>query len=72
MHCPIRWDLAVIMLVLLSERCKRMKESDIRKYAGLMKELGLTGLEITEDNQMVRLERCVPVAKEAEVENHEA
>jgi acetyl-CoA carboxylase biotin carboxyl carrier protein len=55
------------MLVLLSERCKRMKESDIRKYAGLMKELGLTGLEITEDNQMVRLERCVPVAKEAEV-----
>ena len=34
-----------------------MKESDIRKYAGLMQELGLTGLEITEDNQVVRLER---------------
>ena len=37
-----------------------MKESDIRKYAGLMQELGLTGLEITEDNQVVRLERNVP------------
>lgn len=34
-----------------------MKESDIRKYAQLMKELELTGLEITEDNQVVRLER---------------
>ena len=34
-----------------------MKETDIRKYAELMKELGLTGLEITEDNQVVRLER---------------
>ena len=34
-----------------------MKEEDIRKYAGLMKELGLTGLEITEDNVVVRLER---------------
>lgn len=37
-----------------------MKESDIRKYAQLMKELELTGLEITEDNQVVRLERSVP------------
>lgn len=36
-----------------------MKESDIRKYAGLMRELGLTGLEITEDNKVVRLERNV-------------
>ena len=27
-----------------------MKETDIRKYAELMKELGLTGLEITEEN----------------------
>lgn len=34
-----------------------MKETDIRKYAQLMKELELTGLEITEDNQVVRLER---------------
>lgn len=34
-----------------------MKESDIRKYAGLMQELGLTGLETTEDNHVVRLER---------------
>ncbi len=34
-----------------------MNETDIRKYAELMKELGLTGLEITEDNKVVRLER---------------
>lgn len=34
-----------------------MNEADIRKYAGLMKELGLTGLEITENNKAVRLER---------------
>ena len=39
-----------------------MNETDIRKYAGLMQELGLTGLEITEDNKVVRLERCSPVA----------
>ena len=37
-----------------------MKETDIRKYAELMKELELTGLEITEDNKVVRLERSVP------------
>lgn len=37
-----------------------MKESDIRKHAQLMKELELTGLEITEDNQVVRLERSAP------------
>lgn len=42
-----------------------MNETDIRKYAGLMQELGLTGLEVTEDNKVVRLERAVPtVAKE--------
>ncbi|MCI8638338.1 MAG: acetyl-CoA carboxylase biotin carboxyl carrier protein [Coprococcus sp.] len=35
-----------------------MNETDIRKYAGLMQELGLTGLEITEDNKVVRLERA--------------
>ena len=34
-----------------------MKEPDIRRYAELMKELGLTGLEITEENSKVRLER---------------
>lgn len=34
-----------------------MKESEIRKYAGLMQELGLTGLEITVDGAAVRLER---------------
>ena len=47
------------MLVLLSERCNPMKETDIRKYAELMKELGLTGLEITDENSKVRLERSV-------------
>lgn len=41
-----------------------MKEADIRKYAGLMQELGLTGLEITEDNKVVRLERMAPVVKD--------
>lgn len=34
-----------------------MNESDIRKYANLMSELGLTGLEVTENDQVVRLER---------------
>lgn len=50
------------MLVWLSERCNSMNETDIRKYAELMKELGLTGLEITEDNKVVRLERSVTVS----------
>ena len=50
------------MLVFLSERCNPMKETDIRKYAELMKELGLTGLEITEENSKVRLERSVSVS----------
>ena len=49
------------MPVLHSERCDQMKETDIRKYAELMKELGLTGLEITDDNNKVRLERSVSV-----------
>jgi len=49
------------MLVLLSERYNSMKETDIRKYAELMKELGLTGLEITEDNSKVRLERTASI-----------
>lgn len=30
-----------------------------------MQELGLSGLEITEDNQVVRLERSAPAAKQA-------
>ena len=34
-----------------------MSETEIRKYASLMRELDLTGLEITVDNKMVRLER---------------
>ena len=34
-----------------------MNESDIRKYANLMSELGLTGQEVTENDRVVRLER---------------
>lgn len=39
-----------------------MNESDIRKYAQLMKELELTGLEITDDKKVVRLERNIAAA----------
>ena len=34
-----------------------MREEDIRKYASLMKELDLTGLEVEMDGSKVRLER---------------
>lgn len=37
-----------------------MTETDIRKYAELMQELNLTGLEITADDGKVRLERTAP------------
>ena len=52
------------MHALLSERCNKMKETNIRKYAELMKELGLTGLEITEENSKVRLERSLAAPAE--------
>ena len=52
------------MHALLSERCNKMKETNIRKYAELMKELGLTGLEITEENSKVRLERSIAAPAE--------
>ena len=40
-----------------------MDEANIRKYAKLMRELELTGLEITEGDTVVRLERgAVPAA----------
>ena len=39
-----------------------MKEADIRKYAQLMKDLELTGLEITQNDQKVRIERSAPAA----------
>ena len=38
-----------------------MKDTESRRYAELMKELGLTGLEMTEGDSKVRLERSVPV-----------
>ena len=44
-----------------------MNETDIRKYAKLMQELELTGLEITEGSQVVRLERGASVAAPAPV-----
>lgn len=49
------------MPALHSERCEAMRETDIRKYAELMRELGLTGLEITGDSGKVRLERTAAV-----------
>lgn len=39
-----------------------MKESEIRKYAQLMGELGLTGLEIKNKDDVVRLERSCAAA----------
>ena len=39
-----------------------MNESEIRKYAQLMGELGLTGLEIKNKDNVVRLERTYGVA----------
>ena len=45
-----------------------MDEANIRKYARLMRELELTGLEITEGNTVVRLERgASPAAAPAQV-----
>lgn len=37
-----------------------MTETDIRKYAQMMQELGLTGLEFTAGDDRVRLERSAP------------
>lgn len=42
-----------------------MNEKDIRKYAGLMKELGLTALEITEDKKAIRME-CTAMGNSSE------
>ena len=38
---------------------EKMQEKKIRKYAALMAELGLTGLEINENGTTVRLERSL-------------
>lgn len=45
-----------------------MNEKDIRKYATLMQELGLTGLEITKDNTSLRLEYGVATVPKQVVE----
>lgn len=47
-----------------------MNETEIRKYANLMEELGLTGLEITQQDQVVRLERTPAVSKAAAEPEH--
>ena len=39
------------------QKNESMNETNIRKYALLMRELGLSGLEITEGTSVVRLER---------------
>ncbi len=44
-----------------------MEEKDILKYAGLMQELGLTGLELSENGKTVRLERISPIKEAAPV-----
>ena len=44
-----------------------MDEANIRKYAKLMRELDLTGLEITEGSTVVRLERGASPAAPAQV-----
>ena len=59
---PTPWVLAAITPALPLERCDPMDEKEIRKYAELMKELDLTGLEITEGDRVVRLERTAPQA----------
>ena len=51
-----------------------MNEAEIRKYAELMRELDLTGLEVTENGCVVRLERtpAAPVLpRETVAENAE-
>mgnify|MGYP000866505069 FL=1 len=40
-----------------TEKTEKMQEKKIRKYAALMTELGLTGLEVSENGCMLRLER---------------
>ena len=47
-----------------------MNEADIRKYAALMKELELTGLELTEGDKIVRLERNISANVIYSDENH--
>ena len=44
-----------------------MKDTEIRRYAELMKELGLTGLEMTVGDSRVRLERSAPAQAEGTV-----
>lgn len=55
------------MRVLLLERFDFMKDEDIRKYATLMKEFGLTGFEITDEHSKIRLECAVSDPKISQV-----
>lgn len=49
-----------------------MDEKDIRKYARLMQEMGLTGLEIRQGGSEIRLERAAPAAAGGSVPSREA
>lgn len=46
-----------------------MNDEEIRKYANLMRELDLTGLEVTENDRVVRLERtpAAPIPRQETV-----
>jgi acetyl-CoA carboxylase biotin carboxyl carrier protein len=45
-----------------------MDEKDVRKYAKLMRELGLTGLEFSENGNTVRLEMNPPEAAVSQIQ----
>ena len=49
-----------------------MDKNNIQEYAKLMKELGLTGLEITEDNKTIRLEMQPAQSVETKIIKEEA
>lgn len=53
---------AVLSIIIGISAKRFMKEEAIRKYAGLMKELDLTGLEVKEDGYELRLERGAKTA----------
>ena len=46
-----------------------MNEAEIRKYAELMRELDLTGLEVTENGCVVRLERTLCIVEAMKLMN---
>lgn len=57
---------------IFAKELKLMDEKSIRKYARLMQEMGLTGLEIREGGSEIRLERMERAAASAPVPAREA